>query len=467
VKRAIRMNARWVATMIGLAALAMLVGGYILHQQGLRFPWVEEKPVRMHAVLTVAQAVTPGQGQSVQVAGVKIGKIADVELRGGQAVLGLDIERKYADEGLIRTDARALLRPRTPLKDMYLQVFPGSRDAAPAKGGFELPIQATLTDVNLDEIVAQLDTRTRDYLTLLVSGTGQGLKGRGADLAEVFRRFGPTVRDLGRVNRSVANERVALRRLVTSLSKLSGRLARKPKDLSQLVSTANATFGAFASEDANLRDTVAELPATLRQATSTLADVRPFANELGPATKALTPTVRALDDSNPEVKALAREATPIVRSEIRPFARAARPVTRDLRPAATNLAATLPELQRDAVVLNRFLNMVGYNPKGREAPGTAGREEGYLFWIPWVSHQAANLINVDDANGPMRPIFLTGTCATLTSLVNDMPALEFAAGLSPLLATLCRNPQTASLDLSRARKRDVAQNGPLAAKGRR
>jgi hypothetical protein len=65
----------------------------------------------------------------------------------------------------------------------------------------------------------------------------------------------------------------------------------------------------------------------------------------------------------------------------------------------------------------------------------------------------------------MRPIFLTGTCATLTSLVTDMPALEFAAGLSPLLATLCGNPQTASVDLQRARKRDVAQNGPLPAKG--
>jgi phospholipid/cholesterol/gamma-HCH transport system substrate-binding protein len=409
--------------------------------------------------------VTPGQGQSVQVAGVKIGKIAKVDLVDGRAVLGLDIDRKYVDEGLIRTDARALLRPRTPLKDMYLQLFPGSRSERAAKGGFEIPLQATLTDVNLDEIVAQLDARTRDYLALLITGAGQGLKGRGTELAEVFRRFGPTVRDLGRVNRSVANERVALRHLVSSLAGLSGRLARKPQDLSQLVTTANATFGAFASEDAKLRDTVAELPATLRQATSTLSDVTPFANQLGPTTKALTPTVRALDDSNPQVRALGREATPIVRSQIRPFARAARPVVRNLAPAAASLAGAVPELSRDTSVLNRFLNMAAFNPKGREAPGTAGREEGYLFWLAWVSHQAANLINIDDANGPMRPIFLTGTCATLTSLVNDMPALEFAAGLSPLLATLCGNPQTASVDVTRARKRDVAQNGPLRAKG--
>ena len=82
----------------------------------------------------------------------------------------------------------------------------------------------------------------------------------------------------------------------------------------------------------------------------------------------------------------------------------------------------------------------------------AGREEGYLFWLAWATHQGANLQSIDDANGPMRPIFLTGTCSTLTSLVNDEPALEFALGLSPLLATVCKNPDTASLSVTKSLK---------------
>jgi hypothetical protein len=45
----------------------------------------------------------------------------------------------------------------------------------------------------------------------------------------------------------------------------------------------------------------------------------------------------------------------------------------------------------------------------------------------------------------MRPIFLAGSCATLTSLVNFMPQLEFGMALSPLLASVCGNPQTASV----------------------
>ena len=50
----------------------------------------------------------------------------------------------------------------------------------------------------------------------------------------------------------------------------------------------------------------------------------------------------------------------------------------------------------------------------------------------------------------MRPIFITGTCSTLTSLVNDDPPLEFALGLSPLLATVCKDPDTRSLSVDRA-----------------
>lgn len=442
----IRKNLGAIATIIGLAAIALLVAGYILLQQGARIPFLSDSPVRIMAIFPSAQAVAAGQGQTVQVSGVQVGKIATVRLVNGQAEIGLDIEPKYIKEGLIRQDATGLLRPRTPLRDMFVQISPGSWKVPAVRKGYVIPIQNTLADVNLDEVLAELDGRTRDYLKLLLNGTATGLKGRGGDLAEVFRRFAPTARDLGRVNRSVAQERVALRSVVSSLSGLTQKLADRPAQLSGLVEASNATFGAFASEDRNLRATVAGLPATLRQATTTLRDVGPLARELGPATAALTPTVKALDRSNQRLRPFAKAATPIVRDQIRPFTRASRPLVQDLAPAATDLAALAPELQRDATVVNHLFNMLAYNQNGTEAPNKAGRDEGYLFWLAWATHQGANLINVDDANGPMRPIFPTGTCSTLTSLVNNQPGLEFAMGLSPLLATACGNPQTTSID---------------------
>jgi phospholipid/cholesterol/gamma-HCH transport system substrate-binding protein len=447
VSRVIRKNLGPFLAIIGLVLVAAYVGGRILNEQRLRFPFVEDKPMRINVELDTAQAVTPGQGQTVQVSGVQIGDIGEVSLKDGRALVGLDIKKEYED--LIHPDAKAQLRPRTGLKDMYIQVFPG-KEGEPVKEGFTIPIANSLTDVDLDEILSELDARTRDYLTLLVNGAGQGLRGKGRTLAEVLRRYGPTVRDLGRVSHEVGKERVALRRLVTSLSQLNGELAKRPQDLSRLVSGASGTLRAFASEDDNLRDAVGELGPTLVSATSALNAVTPFANELGPATKALLPAVRELENVNEQVSPFAREATPIVREKIRPFVRAAVPVLKDLAPAARGLGRTFPELDRNAKVLNNFVNMLGHNPNGREAPDKAGRDEGYLWHLGWLAHQTTNLQSVDDANGPMRPIFLTGTCSTLTSLVNDLPQAEFALGLSPLLATVCKDPNTRSLSVRRS-----------------
>jgi len=239
---------------------------------------------------------------------------------------------------------------------------------------------------------------------------------------------------------------------VTSLAQVNRTLARKPRELTQLVSTAQSTLHAFSSEDDNLRDAAGELAPTLTEATRTLNAVRPFAEELGPTTRALLPAVRELETVNAAVGPFAREATPIVREKIRPFVRRASPLARDLAPAARGLARTFPELQRNGEVLNDFTNMLAHNPRGREAPDVPGREEGYLFWLGWGAHQGANLQSTDDANGPMRPIFLTGSCTTLTSLVNEQPQLEFALGLSPLLAAVCKNPATTSLDVTKSLK---------------
>ncbi|MEA2157327.1 MAG: phospholipid/cholesterol/gamma-HCH transport system substrate-binding protein [Solirubrobacteraceae bacterium] len=449
MKRIIRKNLGPFMAIIGLVGIAVLVGGYILHEQRLRFPLLESKPVRINVALDNAQAVTPGQGQTAQIAGVKIGDIAEVKLDTGRAIVGLDIKPKFAD--LIHRDAKAVLRPRTGLKDMYVQIFPG-RDGPPVKEGFTIPVQSSLTDVDLDEILSQLDTRTRDYVTLLANGAGEGLRGRGSDLARVFKRFGPTVRDLSRVNHAVGTERVALRRLVTSLAQVNGALARKPQDLTRLVSTASTTLHAIASEDVNLRGAVTELAPTLQQATRTLDAVTPFANELGPTTRALLPAVRQLENVNAQVSPFAREATPIIRDKIRPFTRKAQPLARDLAPAARGLSRAFPEIDRNLTVVNHFTNMLGDNPGGAEPPEKAGRDEGYLFWLSWLTHQTSNLQSTEDANGPIRPIFVTATCDTFTSLVNDLPQAEFALGLSPLLATVCKNPTTASLNTTRAVK---------------
>ena len=424
----LRRNLRSLLLVIALFVLGVGVGAYILSQQRLRFPLVEAAPLKLRMELANAQAVSPGQGQTVRVSGVQIGEIGKVRLRDGHALVELLIKPEYED--LIRTDATALLRPKTPLKDMFLEVDPGR--AKPLDEGDTVPLRNTLPDVNPDEFLATLDADTRDYLKLLINGTGKGLEGRGTDLREVFRLFEPTHRDLARVNGAVATRRGQLRRLVNSLNRLSGELGGKEDELAQLVDSAATVFRSYAAEDRNISRAVRELPRALRQTTDALGKVERLAQVLGPATENLRPAARALGRSQVALRPLAREAEPLVRGRIRPLVRDARPLVRDLRPAASDLSRSTPDLTRSFGVLNNFFNMAAFNPRGREGPAVSGREEGFLFWIAWVSHQSANLFATADAHGPFRPSLVAGSCQTFRALVDNQPELEFLMNLTPL-----------------------------------
>jgi phospholipid/cholesterol/gamma-HCH transport system substrate-binding protein len=468
--RVIRKHLRDFVAILVLGAIALVVGLYIATNQRLRIPYFQPKPFEINAAMSTAQAVTPGQGQTVQIAGVEIGQIGEVRLVDGRGVIKLQIEPRF--RRLIRQDAVALLRPRTGLKDMYIQLNPGTVQAPPARVGWTIPVRNTLPDVNLDEILLALDADTRDYVRLLVNGAGRGLHRRGGELAEVFRRFEPTVRDLARVSRAVAQERAALRRLISSLAALNGELASgdNPRDLAELVDSSAITFRAFASEQAGLRATVRELPPSLRQASTTLRTVRTFANELGPTSRALLPAVRVLDDANLAVRPFAGEATPIIRDQIRPFTREIRPLLTDLQPAAAQLADATPDLRRSFEVLNHLFNMLGYNKNGREGPSDRDRDEGYLFWIAWVTHDTINLFNVDDANGPLRPVFLTGTCSTLKAIAGsnplaplllNLPVLFAPGGPCQSLGPLSLNAKSARRDLIEAQRAAGVKPSPM------
>jgi phospholipid/cholesterol/gamma-HCH transport system substrate-binding protein len=296
-----------------------------------------------------------------------------------------------------------------------------------------LPVENTMPDVNPDEVLAALDGDTRDYLKLLVSGAGQGLKGRGDELAEVFRRFEPTHRDLARVTSKVAERRQNLRRLVNSLNRLNSALAAKDDDLAQLVDTSARTFRAFASQDTNITAAVEELPSALRETTQTLGKVETFANILRPSLNRLSPAVRRIDEANRALRPLALEATPKIRDEVRPFVRESRPLVRSLRPAARSLADSTPDLTRTFVVLNNLFNMLGFNEGGRQGPDVASRQEGYLFWLAWLGHNGGAVFSTADATGIFRPVAIQATCSTLKQTVNEEPELEFLQGLTGAL----------------------------------
>ena len=419
MKRAIRENLVNFIAIVGLMAIALFVSYYILQNQRLRIPYIEEKPFVLKAAFETGQAVTPGQGQTVRLSGVRLGDISKVELENGRAIITMDLDKKHA--GLVKQNWRGLLRPKTGLKDMFIELMPGEGDAPPAEDGWVMPVSNTLPDVNPDEFLSALDADTRDYLKLLLNGARVGLQGRANDLNQVLKRFEPTYRDLEAVQGEVAKKRKDLERLVHALDTVYTELGSADDDIAELVQSSARTFNALARERDNIEATVRELPSTLATTTDALTRVERMAKILGPASDRLIPVARALQRSNEAITPFAREAAPLLRDDIRPFVREARPFITELRPAAHDLVEAEPNLKRTVAALNGLFNLLAFNDKGRQAPGVEGRDEGYLFYFAWLAHQSVTLFSAQDAHGVFRPLVLAGTCGMLGGSLSQLP----------------------------------------------
>jgi phospholipid/cholesterol/gamma-HCH transport system substrate-binding protein len=423
MRRAIAKYRAPFAAILALCAIAGVVGTEILSHQRVFLPkwvpWVGSDVVEYRAELASAQSIMPGQGQTVTIAGVRVGDIARVELVDGRALVTMKIRRKHTP---LYRDASIIVRPTTPLNDMVLELDPGSRAAGEQPADEAIPVSRTIPNLNPDEVFASLDADTRAYLQLLVGAGGEGLGGQGRRLSSVLRRLDPTARASRRIFGALRERRVNIRRTVHNLRELSAAIGGKDRELAALVASSDAVLRAFAERDASIRDAVEALPGALRETDSALAKADRLGRELGPALSGLRPTARGLGPALRAVRPFLRDTTPIVRDELRPFARAALPVARDLRPAARDLSAATPDLRRSVDVLNLALNTLAYDRPGDQ-------DQSFLFWLSWANHITNSMLSTQDAHGPIRHGIVQLSCSTV-------PALQAVQRVNPQLGTL-------------------------------
>ena len=409
MRRAIREHLRDFVAISVLLILALVTTGIILVQQAANFPsWLPilgKDYFDLKAEFSTAQAVTPGQGQSVTIAGIKVGSVSGVKLESGRAIVTMQINND--DAPLIHRNATLLLRPRTGLQDMTIEVDPGT-GGQEVKEGSTLPLASSQPNVQPDQFLASLDGDTRAFLQLLLQAAGRGLGGNGAKLAAGLKRFEPFARDLARIGGAVAKRRQNLRRVITNFGLLSQALGRRDTQLASFVRSSNDVLGSFARQEANIRATLRELPGTLRETRGALQSGNRFALVLGPASRRLIPAAQALGPALRATRPLFRKTVGPIHHQIRPFARAAQKPLKHAGQATKPLANASIQLTKSFGDLNRLFNALAYNP-----PGSA--EEGYLFWLSWLNHDTNALFFTQDAGGPLRHGLVLLTCNTASS----------------------------------------------------
>ena len=426
-----------VLTVIGLAMLFA-----ILSQQASAlpswFPLLGEDRFELKTELQTAQAVTPGQGQTVNLSGVKVGDVTEVELEDGVAVVTMQVENEYAP--LIHEDATALLRPRTGLQDMVIEVDPGTSDES-VEEGFTIPLASSEPNVNFDSILASLDADTRAYLKLLLAGGAEalGTEKKSREFSSLLRRLEPTTRDLAKINGAIAERRENLRRVITNFRLIAEELGREDTNLAEFVTTQNEVFGAFAESESSIRESLRLLPPALVETRGALQASADLSSSLNPSLTALLPSARALAPALREVRPFLTQTEPAIRNQIRPFTTEVAPMINELKKAAEPLAQSSGAISDSLGELNQLLNALGYNPDGPE--------EGYMFYLSWLNHNINAGALIQDGLGPIaRGVFMY-TCFTsqlADNVVATRPALATARDITRLPTTdeICPPPPT-------------------------
>jgi phospholipid/cholesterol/gamma-HCH transport system substrate-binding protein len=435
---------------VAMIVFAAFVGGYILSHQNLKLPpWV---PVLGKSYFTLkgefqtAQAVAPGQGQAVTIAGAKIGEIASVDLNDGVAVVTMHLTPKYAQDRIYR-NATMLLRPKTQLKDETVEVNPGTASSGALQSGATVPLSQTAPDGNLDEFLAALDAESRAYLQELLAGAGEGLKDNGQPLSAALKRFDPTARDFQEISSQLAVRHEEIATAIHNFRLLLQAVGGKDKQIAELVDSSNAVFKTFAEEDRSVESTIGLLPSTLAKTKQGLGKLATAATILGPTVKELEPAAKATAPAEIATRELAIKTTPIFKNQIRPFARQILPVINEIGPATKELSEAFPKLASGFSVLNELFNEFAYNPGVNRG--------GFLFFIDWASHNFNSAVSSADAHGPLGQTLAYFNCEVV-------PILKGAAEVNPtvrLLLGLLNPPTGAQCAASSSAKTASAARG--------
>ncbi|MDE0775868.1 MAG: MlaD family protein [Nocardioides sp.] len=376
---------RDVLTLTATVVVGLIVAGYLLAHQRAAWPWKDDQTV--HAQLTNAPAISPGNGQEVRIAGVPVGTIVSASVtEEGEADLTLEIDREYE----VYQDARLVLRPKSPLNEIYIELYPGTEAAGRLDDGGTIASSQTAAPIQQDAVLEHLDDKTRAAFTSLLAESDNALATAPADLAPGLRATNTTLQNLGQVSDALDSRREALATLVTNLGVVVQAVGHDDTRLAGLATKAQSTLNVLDEKNAELNASLAALPGfedSLNSSTAKItelsAQLKPTLDNVQRATDSLPTALTKLTGTLDELADLSTVAGPLVTE--------ARPLARDLRPfvksADESLVSLRPFTTRLDSITQRLVSSLDY------------RKNGQLGYLQDFLYNTTSVGSLNDGNG--------------------------------------------------------------------
>ena len=241
------------AVVILFAVTAVAISG--IPGGGFNFPWNHTMTVK--AQLKSADALAPGAG--VDIAGVKVGTVRQVDASNGMALVTMTVDSSQAD---IRGDASVMLRPHGLFGPQYIEIVPGKDSTHFADGGTITADKSTLP-VDLDQVLAALQPTERSNLQTAIIELGKASASRGTDVNHLITAANTLSVDLQAPLTNLAQLSPNLNDMIIKGESFNSYFAQAPLD--QLVANSNQTLQALATNSTQLGDLLNQADTLLTQ----------------------------------------------------------------------------------------------------------------------------------------------------------------------------------------------------------
>jgi ABC-type transporter Mla subunit MlaD len=316
VRRSLRPLLLW----ISLGAAALYAMFFLLAHLHIALPWQHQYSFQV----AVPNAHGVVAGDEVRIAGVPVGTVTGVSLRGNQPVLRVEMGPQYAP---VYRNARAELRPNTPLDDMYLDIIsrgtPGAGRLGPQA---TLAADRTASSVDIGEVLDVFSADVRPRMATAITQLARGLGNDGPQFRQALVELAPFLRAVKRLSAEVATRRMETEVLVHDFTLMMAELAYRDRALRSLIQDAGTTFTTLGDNSGSLQAFITALPPALQRLPVSFSALRQASVALNPALSAMLPAAHALPSG---LSALDR------------FAIAERPAANSLRRALPGLTALL------------------------------------------------------------------------------------------------------------------------------
>lgn len=291
-------------------------------------------------------------GDDVRISGVRVGQVGDITLEHGRAVAELvfDGERRiYRNSRAVAASVGA----RSALGQKYVAFRPGTPDAGEVQPGEIIPATTTAGAQELSDVLAQFDAPTRKALGSTLREVGGGALGHSQDMRDALAALPKELPDLATVARALSHDNGAdLTRMMSAVDSLSSRFRDRHEQLGRMVGQLGTTFDAVAVDGGEpLAASIDKAPGTLRKVRESLRALDDPLGDTQRAMRALRPGAAALGQATPDVRAVLRDAVPVL-DKVGPVARQAEPAVEDLtrtfadaRPLAPKIGKALDSAQ--------------------------------------------------------------------------------------------------------------------------